>query len=251
MRDDGSGNAVIDVINILTDEITSVGPFAGTMYAKMAINPVTHELFLTFIHETYVTVINGDDLSYADVEIGDFIVTPPIIPNGYFNLAVNYLENKVYLISNQYCYIIFNRNDNSATYVNSTDGGDIYFHPEVNRAYTSAEVNNDVIIIDGQADDVMELHLPYSNSFYSLSMQTTQHTFLIRRKFFQIFFDDYITVLPYEPFNGGQVYASQDIMITSPVQSADIQFAVANQTTGRAFFICSYHHNFITVIQDR
>ena len=205
-------------IDTATDaETLVVGAGGGGGFEDMAVNPVTHEVFVARFISNQLNVVNGNTLQVTS------------FPNlGGVGIGVNWIENKVYLTSGGGVgvpYLVFDRDTNTTTNVLAgNDALTFFFNPAGNRMYTSIEVNGVCSIIDG-----------LTNAFFNLPWFSPNTRLGVRQATNRVYFSgDFVGVLDDEtrfveflPFDGAVM--------------------AINQTTGRVFI---NRGNTMTVVQD-
>ncbi|HLO17623.1 MAG TPA: hypothetical protein VK206_22525, partial [Anaerolineales bacterium] len=149
----GLGIAQIDVP---TDVQTTIAGINGNLYTSMAVNPVTHELFVANWSQN-----NGN---FYIVDSGTLEKTTIPEMNG-FGVVVNWIENKAYV---SYCQpagsegvCILSRDTNTKTMLHTTNDSSspMVFNPTVNRMYTNTEVNGTATIFNGSTDEYTNIEL--------------------------------------------------------------------------------------------
>lgn len=220
-------------IDVATDTVTSVPTITGGV-ADIAVNPVTHEVFMCGYQYDRLNIVDGVTLEHT------------IVPGLQgWGVGVNYLENKVYIgyynmgeYNNTIC--IYDRETGSITPLQlDNDALNIVFNPMSNRMYTSSEIAEVSSIIEGGTD-----------SYFNLPMQSPTSAPAIRYSTNHIYYAglDNIGVLD----DNSQLL--ELIPIDNPAAGEGgikIQEIAINQTTGRVYVINDgLNLNFVTVIQD-
>ena len=151
-----SSNQGIWQINVTNDVQTRIDGIEGNAYTNLAVNPVTHELFVS---------------NWSQNDDKFFIVNPTTlalttIPDmSGLGVAVNWTENKVYV---SYCQsagweavCILDRDTNVRNDVHTTNDSTepMVFNPSVNRMYTNTEVNRITTIFNGSTDAFTNIEL--------------------------------------------------------------------------------------------
>jgi hypothetical protein len=145
-----SSNGSVTQIQVATDTQTQIAGIWGNVYTGMAVNPVTHELFVSnwSQNDGNLFVVNPTTLAIAAT-----------IPNmNGFGVAVNWTKNKAYVT---YCQpagyealCIYDRDTGSVKRFRTGNDGSqpLVFNPLVNRLYADTEVNAVATIVDGSTD---------------------------------------------------------------------------------------------------
>ena len=117
----------------------------GNINRQMAVNPVTHEVFIsTFMSGGIMDIVDGITLQHTTV--------PDLAGLG---VGVNWIENKVYTT---YGFQVYDRDTGSVTALQSysdTTSSPV-FSPVTNRMYAGAEVNSLASAIDGPSDQLVD-----------------------------------------------------------------------------------------------
>lgn len=202
-------------VDTATDAETYIPGFDSGAYVTMALNPVTHELFLPYIV--------GDGMSIVD---GVTLATSTVNNLGAIDVGVNWNENKVYTI---YPMKVYDRDTGTIDSIGA--GNDacttIIYNPTGNRMITSSEVNRLSTIIDCDTDEYFNLPM-YGATTEIAVCYATNHVFYACPDSVGIL-DDQTQLLEFIPVN--------------PSNSG----IVVNQTTRRVFVLCL---DSVAVIQD-
>ena len=227
-------------IDLATLVETTVPGLDGGITSAVAVNPVTHEVFVTRVAGGTPPI---DELVIVD---GSSLAKTTVAGLGGYGIAVNSINNKAYIA---YCATdgsghpqpcIYNRNTGTSSVVATPTGQDatsVYYDPASNRAYTSSEVDGICTIIDGASDAV--LNLPMQGATYPVAFRpATNHVYFVGLSFIGVL-DGTTRMFEQIPFSnpegGGTIFS--DIAI--------------NQATGRVYVINDgddVHQ--VTVVQD-
>jgi YVTN family beta-propeller protein len=220
-------------IDIATDSITVIPGFGGGGYEFIAVNPVTHEVFVTRVIEDVLVIVDGISLSQT------------IVPGlGGMGVAANWKENKVYI---SYCGVnslgkpllsVYDRNTNTSSDIPApNDATGVFYDSSSNRVYTNSEVNAVSTIIEGASDSSFNLPIPSATTALGFR-HATNHVYYAGREFIGVL-DESSQLLELIP-------------ISNPTPAALIRQSVAvNQSTGRIYVINDANAlNFVTVLQD-
>ena len=231
-----SGDTVAQ-IDIATDAITPIALNKADFVFNtvMAVNPATHELFITRAQQTgaasFVEIINGRTLQKTSA---------PGIGGSALGIGVNWTANKVYVSTGGGIGVPFrvlHRNTNTVQSIAADNDATLFFFdPATNQVFTSSEVNAFVTIIDGATD-----------AFLNFPMKSATLASAIRRRNGHIYFasTNFIGVLDRES------QMLEMISVNNPHAGGIIVQGLAlNQTTGRVYALNDSRLNFVTVIQD-
>jgi hypothetical protein len=227
-----SSNGSVNQIDVATDEQTAIAGIWGNLYTSMAVNPVTHELFVANWSQ------NNNDF---------FVVNPSTlalttIPNmNGFGVAVNWTENKAYVT---YCQsagyeavCIYDRDTGSVTrFRTDNDTSEpLVFNPLVNRMYSNTEVNRVATILNGTDD-----------SYTNITMTGGLSTVGVRYSTDNVY---YVNQAGTYVMKGstGRIVADFPVGATCSVCGGDI---VINQTSGLVYIINDDSAAMVTIIQD-
>ena len=169
---DRSLDGNLSVIDIATDAVSTVELTGGGFFSNMKVNHITHEIFIGYFS------VGSEQLDIVDGTTLDLTTIPA--PNGW-DLAVNWLENKVYIIKGGLDrYWMYDRNTDNISYISecSNDATSLYFNSAGNRIYTSAEVNRVSTIIDGATNSCF--NLPMHGATTNLAFRhATNHVYYV------------------------------------------------------------------------
>lgn len=223
-------------IDVKTDSVVEILNATGPSVLGMigiAVNPVTHEVFVSNFYQLYLDIINGVTLQHTTISGGNY-------PHGP-GLGVNWLENKVYT-SYGYgvgsAFLIMDRDAGTKKQIYpDNDALSFLFNPNSNRMYTSSEVNAISTIIEGDTDEFF--NLPMLQGAADLAIRySTNHIYFANDNFI-IVVDDKTQLV--------ELIKIDDITLGGILIS---QIAV-NQTTGRVYVINDgINLPFVTVLQD-
>ena len=219
---------VLYVIDVETDEFVTVSLCNGAgLTSGSAVNPVTHEVFIGFLHGDSLDIVNGETLER---------ITVP--GNRGRGMVINWLENKVYRELGTFdgTWIYDRDAGTSVTIKHWNDAEPSVFNPVSNKIYTTSEVNHQVTIINGETDTYS--NFPLSTGLNPAVCYSTNHVFFSGLQ--NIFVLDDSTQL------------LEIIAVDNPDPSSGIvSDIVINQTTGRIYVINDGDAlDFITVLQD-
>ena len=131
-----------------------IGAIMGDgLIAGGGLNPETGEFLYANLHYDKFVIANGPNLT------GELISVPG--SRGWTG-TWNYLENKIYITTITWGgYFIYDRDTGASTITSCVnDGTDLFFDSATNRVYTSAEVNKDTTVIDGDTDACQNVEMP-------------------------------------------------------------------------------------------
>jgi YVTN family beta-propeller protein len=222
------GNNTLVAIDVATDTYSSVTLSGAGLVSGLAVNPVTHEVFVSYLQGNSLDIIDGLSLTRVTVPGEDT-----------WGLTVNWLENKVYgVLSNWAGPWVFDRDTNTGSAPGwYNDATNLYFNPTSNRVYSDVEVNKRSTIIEGASDSLFEL--PMKGSDPLGFRHSTNHVYYAGDQDFIGVLDDTTQLLEIIP-------------IPDPVYySIGLNSVAVNQTTGRVFVVvdCNGLHS-IYVLQD-
>jgi YVTN family beta-propeller protein len=218
----------LHVIDVLTDSLNSVSlSSTGITPTGMGVNPVTHEVFVGYLHGESLDIVDGNTLAQTTV--------PGI--NGR-DMVINWMENKVYGEEAGFSgFWVYNR-DAGTLIVRSTlnDAGPEVFNPTGNRMYGNSEINQKATIIEGVSDEFIDL--PMKGPTAVGIRYSTNHGYYAGVDFLGVL-DDSTQTLAQIPIDhqtpGGLLF----------------QQVAINQTTGRVFVVNDADNfNVIKVLQD-
>lgn len=226
-------NAECFQIDVVTDDVIKIPTITGGI-ADIAINPVTHEVFMCGYQKNRLDIVNGITLEHTTI---------PDIKG--WGVGVNYLENKVYICyynmgeyNNTIC--IYDRDTSTITpFQLDNDAVSIVFNPTSNRMYTSSEINHVSSIIEGPSDSHFNLPIQSPTSAPAVRY-STNHIYYAGRDYIAVL-DDSTQLLEIIPVENP--YADQGGLVSQQV--------TINQTNGCVYVINDgLNLNFVTVIQD-
>jgi DNA-binding beta-propeller fold protein YncE len=151
-----SSNGQVARINAATDVKTAIANVRGNLYTGMAVNPTTHELFVSnwSQNDGNFFVVNPTTLAVTTVEN---------MPG--MAVAINWTENKAYV---SYCnraglesICIYDHDDGSiaSLHVENDATQPLVFNPTVNRLYSDTEVNRITTIFNGSTNEYTNVEL--------------------------------------------------------------------------------------------
>jgi hypothetical protein len=227
-----SSNLGVSKINVISDIQTPITGINGNLYTSMAVNPVTHELFVANWSQ------NDGNLFIVDPTTLDITAIPNM--NG-FGVTVNWVENKVYVtfcasgVDDKFCVL---DRDTGAVSLLSTQNDSteaLAFNPLVNRLYSDAEINAIATIVDGATD-----------AFTNVSMTSALSTVGVRYSTDNVY---YINASGTYVMKGstGEIVAGFPVGASCSVCDGDI---VINQTSGLVYVINDDSAGMVMVIQD-
>jgi YVTN family beta-propeller protein len=219
-------------VDVATDSVTiAASDVSSGYYADIAVNPVTHEVFVCHLQFDALDIFNGETLARTTI--------PGIAALGG---EVNYLENKLVLGYAKaggfdFDMCVFDRNTNTIIPLPGiqNDASEFAFNPRGNRMYSNSEVNAIASIIEGS-----------SNAFFNLPLLTPTGTPKVRLSTGHVYYPgrNYIGVLD----DATQLF--EIIPIADPAPNSILyDEASINQTTGRVF-VTGAGLNYVTVLQD-
>jgi hypothetical protein len=220
-------------IDVLTDAMMPIeGPYSN-IYTTMAVNPVTHELFIAnwSQNDGYLFIVNPDTLALTS------------IPNmNGFGVAANWIENKVYI---SYCQsagmeavCIYDRDTGTINRLHTTNDSSepFVFNPDVNRLYSNTEVNAISTVLNGANDE-------YTNR----SMTRALTTVGVRYSTDNVYYVD---------SDGTYVISGETGKILTEYPATGVSCSIClsailiNQTSGLVYVINQTTDENVTVIQD-
>jgi YVTN family beta-propeller protein len=223
-------------IDVITDSVVEIpdatGPSALGMIS-IAVNPVTHEVFISNFFQLYLDIINGVTLEHTTQSGGNY-------PHGP-GLGVNWLENKIYT-SYGYgigsAFLIMDRDSGAQKQIYpDNDSLSFIFNPNSNRIYSNSEVNAISTIIEGDTDEFF--NLPMLQGAAALGIRySTNHVYFANDNFIIIVDDNtqLVELIKIDDTEEGGILTSQ---------------IAVNQTTGRVYVINDgVNLPFVTVLQD-
>lgn len=217
-------------IDVATDTTASVALDTAVYSAgSMAVNPVTHEVFIGPITwNVLLQVVDGNTLAKSTAPIG----------GTFCGLGVNWTENKVYHADCSGAgFTVLDRDTGSVSYIVAyNDATAFAFNPISNRMYTSSEINGILTIIEGPTDAFWNLGM-FGTVGLGLRL-STGHVYYAGSRFIAVLDDPTQLV--------------EMIPVINPAPSGvSIEQVAVNQTTGRVFVINDGNAlNFVTVLQD-
>ena len=222
----------VDVITTSSGAITTVTLASYGLRSGIAVNPTTHEVFLSNRHEHLLDVIDGTTLAYSQVastgSAGWWVTTNPT-------------ENKVYVTTASWNgYWILDRDTGSTTIVGSgftNDATTLFYSPRTNRVYTDSEVDGVMSVIDGATDSYFTLPTESASGYVGI-VDSTGHLYLVSMGGAFVIDEN--------------AFMIEAIPISNPTPSSIVYQGVAvNQTTGRVYMINDGSAlGAVTVIQD-
>jgi len=172
-----SSNGSIIRIDAATDVETPIAGITGNMYTSMAVNPVTHELFVSNWSQNDGNLFVVNPTTLAVTAIPDM--------NG-FGVAVNWTENKAYVT---YCapagmeaVCIYDRDTGTITsfYISNDSSQPLVFNPLVNRMYSDTEVNAVTTILNGSTDEFVNVSMTGGLGTVAVR-NSTDHVYFVRQ----------------------------------------------------------------------
>jgi YVTN family beta-propeller protein len=216
-------------IDVATDSETNIPGFDGGGFQSMAVNPVSHEIFVTRFIQNVLEIVDGMSLTKTTIS-----------GLGGLGIGINWTENKAYISTGGGVGVpfrIYDHDTGSITPIAADNDATVFaFDHATNRVYTDAEVNSISTIIDGP-----------SNAFFNLPMAGATTDVAFRHATGHVYFGnpDFIGILDQE------TQMLEMIPIDNPNQGGVIIGGIAiNQTTGRVYVINDSRLNFVTVVQD-
>lgn len=220
----------IDVATDVTERITGIW---GNVYTSLAVNPLTHELFVAnwSQNDNNLFIINPTTLA----------VTPVPDLSG-FGVAMNWMENKAYIT---YCasagmegVCIYDRDTGTVTRTYTANDGTqpLVFNPNVNRLYSDTEVNAVTTIFNGAADT-------FTNVTLEMSLTAVGVRHLTDNVYYAGWGGTYVmkgatgAVVAHYPTAGVSCTICQSVVIVS-------------QATGRVYVVNDSSEGAIKVVQD-
>jgi len=198
------------VLDLTTNLVTRINMSA----THLALNPVTHEVFIAA--GTDIWILNGStlQLSFGIKATGTQV----------YDMVVNYIENKLYLITvAPFITSIYDRDDGSMKQLDDlNDSMSLFFSPGSNHVYTSAEIACRSTVIDGKTDQWY--YLPMEGGAPAMGFRhSTQHAYFVSTHFIAIF-DETTQMMEKMAFNHPH----------AEMRSGE-QLIAVNQTTGQIF----------------
>ena len=223
----------VGVIDAATDQFTLIVPNTSFPHLdKIGINTVTNEIFLPALSGG-VLVINGDTLAFQSIPY-------PTGASGALDVAVNEIENKVYItmvtIPGQgfMGISILDRNTGEYKFVGADDLEPVAFNNVSNKLFTGVQVGRNASIVDGATDELTYINLGTEGIDGIAVRNSTDHAYLVNTGY---------TVI----IDG----------LTKTAQKIEAGYAAGggsrvaiNQTTGRIYVINSGYAGIINVFQD-
>lgn len=246
-KDEGLGkvyvlcNGGFGQIDVATDAVTWVDGVNGNPNRRLAVNPVTHEVFISNWMSDKLDIVDGVTLTHTQI--------PDMQGLG---VAVNWVENKVYVMFGQpgvagvdyWCKVI-DRDTGTIDVLSpfDIDPTEMRFNPLTNRMYTSPETLWRAGILDGATNAVRRLPLaPIESSNFAVR-NATDHVYYLN--------DQPIEVL--DP----TTEVVERLAIDTPGTGGSViyQGLLINQTTGRVYALPwsaddPAAYNAVLVIQD-
>jgi YVTN family beta-propeller protein len=219
-------------VDVATDAITPIPGPSGKLNEDIALNPVTHEIYISQMGPG-LTIVDGSTLSVASFP--DF---------RSLGVGINWIQNKAVLgyakapgVDFDMC--VFDHITNSIVPLPDikNDGTEFAFNPSSQKMYSSSEIYRKSAIIEGA-----------TNAFFNLGMDSPTARPEIRYSTNHVYYpgQDYIGVLD----DATQLLSVISVPNANPSNSV-YQSAAVNQTTGRVYVINDgLALNFVTVLQD-
>ncbi|MBI5934603.1 MAG: DNRLRE domain-containing protein [Chloroflexi bacterium] len=227
-----SSNMGITQIGVTSDSQTQIAGIIGNLYTSMAVNPVTHELFVANWSQ------NNGNLFIVDPTTLDTTAIPEM--NG-FGVAVNWTENKVYV---SYCQpagweavCILDRDTNTKTPIHTGNDSTqpLVFNPSVNRLYSNTEVNAIATIMDGAADTFT--NIPLTGGLATVGVRySTDNVYLIDESGTYVMKGSTGEIVAEFPTGGSCSVCTGAVVI--------------NQTSGMVYIINETSLGSVTIVQD-
>ncbi len=218
-------------IDIASDNETPIPGYGGGGFEAMAVNPVTHEVFVTRYIQDVLGIVDG--VTLANTTVAGL---------GALNLGANPAENKVYLTRGGGVGVpfkVYDRDTGVITLIPAdNDPTEAFlYNPNSNRMYSDVEVNGFSTIIEGATDSFF--NLPMTSTTTALALRVSTNHIYYASKAFTGVLDDASQVLariPITPYTGPGGILEQAIAI--------------NQNTGRVYVINDSRLDSVKVIQD-
>ena len=225
-------------IDVATDSVTKIPGISGNAMREIAINPVTHDVYISNSQYHAFDIINGVTLAHSK-----------ILNLTGVGLGVNYNENKVYIgcfnwFTGVYRLGVYDHDTGKHMPLNPPNDALCFaFNPNSNRMYTSSELAGVTSIIEGATDKVFNMPLQ-SPAGPPIVRYATNHVYytgmdlLAKMDYIAILNDNtqLVEIIPGKNENS-ETALYQDIAI--------------NQETGRVYIITDEPKQaYITVIQD-
>jgi len=222
-----SPTAGLRQINTRDDSETTV-PGAGIL-CPIVVNPVTHEVFGAGPSLRTMTIVDGSTLAVTTVQYAAG------------NLAVNWLENKLY--TGWRPNTIYDRKTNTVMPIGAgedqNDAQHLGFNPVGNRMYTGMEINQETTIVDGP-----------TNSTWNLPLRDTAHPPpVVRLSTNHVYFPGTTSTIAVD--DTSQMF--KRVPVDIPYSGREFKFAQAiaiNQTTGRVYVVNDRRMGSVAVLQD-
>ena len=226
------GFVQIDVQSLAMKQLNGIN---GNINRDMAVNPVTHDVFITNLQYSFLDVVNGVTLKHTKI--------PNISGVG---AGVNYRDNKVYIgyynnAGKPYRIGVYNcKTGKCKAFDKREDSNDALlfaYNPESNRTYTSSEIVEVISVIEGKTDDIFTMPMKNATATPKIRYETN-HVYYVGSDYIGILDDptQLITTIPIDhKFQGGIL----------------IQQLAINQKTGRVYLINDGDNvDYLTVVQD-
>jgi len=220
-------------IDVATDVVTKIpGGIKGNPLRMIAVNPVTHDVYISNSKYRNFDIINGATLAHSKI--------PNITGVG---LGINHVENKAYVgcynwFTGTYRLGVYDRDTGKHKPLNPiNDANRFAFNPNSNLTYTSSEMWTITSIIDGKTDKVFNMPLQNPTGSPQIRYQTN-HVYYAGMDYIAILNDttQLVEIIPIDNKHPNWML---------------IQEIAINQKSGRVYVINDgYILNFVTVIQD-
>jgi hypothetical protein len=221
-----TGNLIVDLDSNTVSQNNLLG--GGIL------NPVTHEVFGTNSNTGKLRIINLITQQVAEVDA----------VKNVFSMTLNWLENKVYIISCcPYAIWIYDRDDGSTkTFDYNNDSEYLHFNLGSNLVYTDAQISCQTTIIDGSTDNYFNLPMMGATSTIGFRY-STKHAYFVHSNFIGVY-DETTQMFEKIQFNNPH-----------DNQGGGNKLIAMNQTTGRVYvshvqLYNSPDYNPIWVLQD-
>jgi len=216
-------------IDVATDEETVIPGLGGGGFEAMAVNPVTHEVFVTRFIQNELVIVNGNSLD-----------TTKVSGLGGAGIGLNWLENKIYISRGGGIgvpYLIYDRDDGSVNEIFAdNDALEFFFDESTNRLYSSSEVNSITTTIDGVSDEFS--NFPMASPTLAVAfLPASGHVYFVNTEFTGVLDreSELLALIPVVNPHGGGII---------------VQGVAMHQSSGRVFSINDSRLNFVTVIED-
>ncbi|MGH2956246.1 MAG: YncE family protein [Solirubrobacterales bacterium] len=213
-------------------------PVTDTTY-DIGINTVANEVYYATVEDSdpRLVIVDGDTLGLTFFDLGPTGAGAPL------DFAVNEAENKVYVTmvfvpgQAEPGIMILDRDDDSHSFVGSSDLNPIAFNPATSRLFAGVQIGTEAGILEGSTDAFTEVKLPdggiggidVNASSDNAYMASSQMTYVMN----------------------GSLKCAQRFPSGAPLRGGVVASNVAvNQATDRAFVVNDQEQAHVKVFQD-